>query len=203
MKASKLLEQRQPRAALDVVEQGMRVYGRDYQILLLAGISAYQADETRIALDYLRDSQRLHEDLAVQRLIAKLEKEQSSDKSGEKLFGNRFLLRYEGGNLDADVARSMVVTLSRSSRGSHRSWVAGPTNASWPSYNRGPRIALPLARPNGAVVNSTARSGFRYRTANAGRATVKFSRTSLCMLAYRTGLLACVAARRNGPEAFR
>jgi hypothetical protein len=113
VKASKLLEQRQPRAALDVVEQGMRVYGRDYQFLLLAGISAYQADETRIALDYLRDSQRIHEDVSVQRWIAKLEKEQSSDKSGEKLYGNRFVLRYEGGNVDADVARSMVITLEQ------------------------------------------------------------------------------------------
>jgi hypothetical protein len=113
VRASKMLEQRQPRAALDVVEQGMRVYGRDYQTLLLAGIAAYQADETRIALDYLRESQRLHEDLSVQRLIAKLEKEQSSDKSGEKLYGNRFLLRYEGGNLDADVARAMVATLEQ------------------------------------------------------------------------------------------
>jgi hypothetical protein len=113
VKASKLLEQRQPRAALEVVEQGMRVHGRDYQFLLLAGISAYQADETRIALDYLRDSQRMHEDLAVQRLIAKLEKEQSGDKSGDKLYGNRFLLRYEGGNLDAEVARSMVTTLEQ------------------------------------------------------------------------------------------
>ena len=79
VKASRLLEDRQPRAALDAVEQGMRVYGREYQFLLLAGIAAYQADETRIALDYLRDSQRLHEDLPVRHLIAKLEKEQSAD----------------------------------------------------------------------------------------------------------------------------
>jgi hypothetical protein len=113
LKASKLLEQRQPRAALEAVEQGMRVNGRDYQHLLLAGIAAYQADETRVALDYLRDSQRLHEDLSVQRLIAKLEKELSGDKSGDKLYGNRFLLRYEGGNLDAEVARGMVVTLEQ------------------------------------------------------------------------------------------
>jgi hypothetical protein len=113
VKASRLLEERQPRAALDVVEKGMQVYGRDYQFLLLAGIAAYQADETRIALDYLRDSQRLHEDLPVQRLIAKLEREQSSDQSAEKLYGNRFLLRYEGGNLGTEVARTMIATLEQ------------------------------------------------------------------------------------------
>jgi hypothetical protein len=113
VKASKLLEDRQPRAALEVVEQGMRVHGRDYQFLVLAGIAAYQADENRIALGYLRDSQAYHEDLSVQRLIAKLEKENASDQSREKLYGHRFLLRYEGGNLDPEVARSMVALLEQ------------------------------------------------------------------------------------------
>jgi hypothetical protein len=113
VRASKLLEERQPRAALEAVEKGMNIYGRDYQFLLLAGIAAYQADETRIALDYLRDSQKLHEDPSVQRLISKLEKEYAGDKSAEKLYGNRFLLRYEGGNLDQDVARSMVSLLEQ------------------------------------------------------------------------------------------
>lgn len=113
VKASKLLEERQPRAALEAVEQGMKVYGRDYQFLLLAGIAAYQADENRIALDYLRDSQRMHEDHSVQLLIARLEKEQAGDKSGEKLYGHRFLLRYEGGALDPEVARSMVALLEQ------------------------------------------------------------------------------------------
>lgn len=113
VRASKLLEERQPRAALEVVEKGMNVYGRGYQFLLLAGIAAYQADETRIALDYLRDSQRLHDDLSVQHLIRKLEKEYAGDQSREKLYGHRFLLRYEGGNLDSDVARSMVALLEQ------------------------------------------------------------------------------------------
>jgi hypothetical protein len=113
VKASKLLEDRQPRAALDTVEQGMRVYGRDYQFLVLGGIAAYQADETRIALEYLRDSQRIHEDLSVQHLITKLEREQAGDKSSEKLYGNRFLLRYEGGSLDPEIARSMVALLEQ------------------------------------------------------------------------------------------
>ena len=97
VKASKLLEERQPRAALDIVEKGMTVHGRNYQFLLLAGIAAYQADENRVALDYLRDAQKLQEDVSVQNLITKLEREQQADKSGEKLYGHRFLLRYEGG----------------------------------------------------------------------------------------------------------
>jgi hypothetical protein len=35
----------------------------------------------------------------------------TGDKSGERLLGNRFLLRYEGGVLDTDVARNMVTIL--------------------------------------------------------------------------------------------
>ncbi len=113
VKASKLLDEHQPKAALEVVEKGMLVHGRSYQFLLLAGIAAYQADENRIALEYLRDSQALQQDLSVQRLIAKLAKENAGDQSREKLYGHRFLLRYEGGNLDPDVARSMVALLEQ------------------------------------------------------------------------------------------
>jgi len=35
----------------------------------------------------------------------------TSDKSAEKLYGTRFLLRYEGGNLQPEVARGIVATL--------------------------------------------------------------------------------------------
>jgi hypothetical protein len=113
VKASKLIEQRQPRAALEAVEQEMRSQGRSYQSLVLAGIAASQADETRLALDYLREAQRIHEDLSVQRLIEKVEREQSGDKSSEKLYGNRFLLRYESGNLNPEIAHSMVALLEQ------------------------------------------------------------------------------------------
>jgi hypothetical protein len=55
----------------------------------------------------------LHADHAVQQLIARIQKEASGDKSGEKLYGTRFLLRYEGGNLSSDVARTMVGLLEQ------------------------------------------------------------------------------------------
>ncbi|HYP05665.1 MAG TPA: hypothetical protein VER03_05465 [Bryobacteraceae bacterium] len=113
VKASNLIEQRQPRAALDVAEQSLRVNGRDYQSLVIAGIAASQADENRIALDYLREAQRMKEDLSVQRLIEKLERENTGDKSGEKLYGNRFLLRYENGNVHPDIAHAMVTLLEQ------------------------------------------------------------------------------------------
>ena len=116
VRASALLEQHQPRAALDVVEKAMRVTGRDYQYLVLAGICAYQTDEPKKALDYLKEAEQLNPDRAVGQMIARLEKEVAGDKSGDRLLGNRFLLRYEGGVLDTDVARSMVTILEEEYR---------------------------------------------------------------------------------------
>src|SRR5687767_13077808 len=57
-----LLEQNQPRAALDVLERGMKVTGRNYQMLLAAGIAAYRSDESRLALEYLKEAEQLHSD---------------------------------------------------------------------------------------------------------------------------------------------
>jgi hypothetical protein len=111
VRASTLLQEKQPRAALDLVEMAMKTTGRDYQYLLLAGIAAYQSDEAAKALDYLKEAEQLKQDRSVEQWIARLEKEVGSDKSGERLIGNRFLLRYEGGVLDADVARAMVTIL--------------------------------------------------------------------------------------------
>ncbi len=111
VKASALLEQQQPRQALEVVEKAMRVTGRDYQYLVLAGIAAHESDEAKKALDYLKEAEQLKQDRAVEQMIARLEKEVAGDKSADRLLGNRFLLRYEGGVLDTDVARNMVTIL--------------------------------------------------------------------------------------------
>jgi hypothetical protein len=113
LRANDLLEQNQPRAALDTLEKALKEYGREYGILVAAGMAAYRADEARLALEYLNEAQALHADHAVQQLIAKIQKEKSGDKSGEKLYGTRFLLRYEGGNLAPEVARSMIALLEQ------------------------------------------------------------------------------------------
>jgi uncharacterized membrane protein len=74
-------------------------------------MAAYQSDEPARALEYLREAQELRPDRLVAQWIARIEKEVAGDRSAEKLYGTRFLLRYEGGKLDADVARAMVGAL--------------------------------------------------------------------------------------------
>jgi hypothetical protein len=111
VRASNLLKDKQPKQALELVEQAMRVTGRDRQYLLLAGIAAYQSDEVKKALDYFKEAQDFQQEPIIATWIAKIQNELKNDRSGEKLYGNRFLLRYEGGVLDADVARTMVTLL--------------------------------------------------------------------------------------------
>jgi hypothetical protein len=76
-------------------------------------MAAYRSDESRLALEYFNEAQALKADHGIQQLIAKIEKEKSGDKSGEKLYGTRFMLRYEGGNLAPEVARTMIALLEQ------------------------------------------------------------------------------------------
>lgn len=113
MQASKLLEANQPRAALELAEKSMKVNGRDYYSLVIAGVAAYEMDDMKTALDYLHQARTLKADEKLDGWIAKIERENSSDKSGEKLFGTRFVLRYENGKLDSDTARTMIASLEQ------------------------------------------------------------------------------------------
>jgi hypothetical protein len=113
VQANSLIENNQPGAALALLEQSMKVNGKDYPTLVAAGVAAYKSDAPQTALGYLNEAEKLHEDRAVQQLIARIEKEKAGDKSGEKLYGTRFLLRYESGNLAPDVARGMVGLLEQ------------------------------------------------------------------------------------------
>jgi tetratricopeptide (TPR) repeat protein len=109
--AAKLLNERQPRAALEAAEKALRITGRSVDSLVVAGMAAYQSDELPRALEYLREAQELQPDRLVGQWMARIEKEMAGDRSAEKLYGTRFLLRYEGGSLDPEVARAMVGTL--------------------------------------------------------------------------------------------
>jgi hypothetical protein len=81
------------------------------QALVQAALAAYQGDDLRRAWGYCRDALTLTEDSSVAGFCHKVERESKADKSGEKLYGLRVALRYEGEALPADVARTMVTVL--------------------------------------------------------------------------------------------
>jgi hypothetical protein len=117
-RASQLIEANQPTQALDILEPLLKGNPKNADLLLLAGLAAYRADQARVALDYWKQSLDLASlDLAsndaLQRIYDKVRRESESDRSGEKLYGMRIALRYEGQTLPADTARAIVSTLDQ------------------------------------------------------------------------------------------
>ena len=110
-RVSKLLQANQPREALDLLEPALRQGRPNPDVLMAAGLAAYRADDLRGALDFWRDSLAERPNAQLDALYKRVEREWKADGSGEKLYGYRFQLRYEGATVPADVARTMVSVL--------------------------------------------------------------------------------------------
>ncbi|MDQ2946059.1 MAG: hypothetical protein M3Y27_08980 [Acidobacteriota bacterium] len=111
VRANKLLEANQPGKALDLLEPALKQGAKDPDLLFVAGLAAYRSDQAKNALDYWKQSLDLKPNEALARLYYKVQREASSDRSGEKLYGMRVLLRYEGETVSPEVARGMVALL--------------------------------------------------------------------------------------------
>jgi len=110
-RAADLIEVNQPAQALAILEPSLKRYPKNPDILLLAGLAAYRADQLRTALDHWKQSLDAAPNEALSRLYAKVSREKENDRSGEKLYGLRFALRYEGETLPAETARAIVAAL--------------------------------------------------------------------------------------------
>lgn len=117
-------EQRRGRTSLDGAGQSSALVTAPEQarkpqnahLLVQAALAAYQSDDLRRAWGYCRDALTLTADSNVAGFCKKVERESmvdmgGADKSGEKLYGLRVALRYEGEAMPADVARTMVAAL--------------------------------------------------------------------------------------------
>src|SRR5580658_4136403 len=111
--ASQLLEANQPSRALELLEPLLKRDPRNPDLLLLAGLAAYRADQARTALDYWKQSLDLAPNGALQGIYDKVRRESQADQSGDKLYGLHVALRYEGQTLPADTARAVVATLDQ------------------------------------------------------------------------------------------
>ncbi len=113
VRASALLALNQFGRALEVAEGALRAHPKDRELLLLAGMADYRLDDSRNAVTYLKSAIEVKDDPAARQLLAKIERETASDKSSEKSYGTRFLLRYEGQVADPALAREMVAVLEQ------------------------------------------------------------------------------------------
>lgn len=111
--AARLLEENRPLAALGVLEPVVRSSPKDAGLLSLAGYAAYRGDDMRTALDYLGRSLELQPDPVVQRLYDRARQEAQEDKSGERLVGTRFQLRYNRADMPPETARAIVGVLEQ------------------------------------------------------------------------------------------
>ncbi len=105
--AEQLINANQPGKALELLAPEIEKR-RDPSLLAMAGVAALRADDSKQALAYWRESLELAPNPDLETLITRVEKERSSDQSGDKLYGMRVVLRYDSATIPTDTARAMV-----------------------------------------------------------------------------------------------
>jgi hypothetical protein len=108
--AEQFIEAGRPGKALAMLEPEIKKR-RDPYLLSTAGVAAWRADDARQALDYWRESLSILPNPALEKLYLQVEQERTSDRSGEKVFGNKVVLRYDAAAIPADTARAMVAAV--------------------------------------------------------------------------------------------
>ena len=110
-RAIELLNRNQPGEALGILQKFHELFPYNAEVLALCGTAAYKSDNVRLAMDYWKQSLDLHADPTVDRAYKAALRESENDKSSEKRFGTRFLLRYDGAVADSDTAHTMIAML--------------------------------------------------------------------------------------------
>jgi tetratricopeptide (TPR) repeat protein len=110
-RAIQLLERNQPGAALEILQKFEKLFPNNPELLALCGTAAYKSDNLRLALNYWKQSLDIKADPIVESAYKAALRESENDKSSEKKFGTRFLLRYDGAVADSQTAHAMIAIL--------------------------------------------------------------------------------------------
>lgn len=109
--AVQLIKANQFAEALGLLETIAKRRPRDANILTLAGLAAYRADQLKLSLDYLQQAQDIAPNPALANAYQRIKREADADHSDGKLIGMHIALRYEDQELPADTARAILTTL--------------------------------------------------------------------------------------------
>jgi Tfp pilus assembly protein PilF len=111
-RAVELLEARQPRQALQLIEYAIRQEGATGAgVLALAGLAALQSDQPAKAQTYFRQSLALEPNPHVAALAERAARESANDTSAHVLHGGRFVLRYDQQTLPPSTAHLLLGAL--------------------------------------------------------------------------------------------
>lgn len=111
LKATQLLNANQPAEALTIAEAMLKEQGPQPDLLALAGIAAQRSDRTNDAIQYWEQSLAFKKSPAIERMLAAARREVEADQSSEKLFGMRFVFRYDTREVTPEQARTIVPML--------------------------------------------------------------------------------------------
>lgn len=109
--AVQLMQANQFSEALGLLEGIAKRRPNDPNILTLAGLAAYRADQLKVSLDYLQRAQDITPNPSLDAAYKRIKREADADHSGGKLIGMHIALRYEDQALPADTARAMLTVL--------------------------------------------------------------------------------------------
>lgn len=111
--ALSLIETNQPRRALELIETDLlRTRPKDPFVLSLAGLAAYQSDRTRQALNYWAESLAVRPNPSVEALYRKAQKELAADTSRSRMYGSRFVLRFNDNEIGQGTAQEILAALN-------------------------------------------------------------------------------------------
>ncbi len=110
--AVQLIETSQPGKALELLEPAIHKR-QDSTLLALAAVAAWRSDDSRRALDFLRDSLSIQPNPEVEGLYRRVERESKADQGTDKIYGVRVLLRYDSVTVPVATAREMVAALDQ------------------------------------------------------------------------------------------
>ncbi len=163
--ALQLIKGNKPAAALAVLEPVLKQDPKNSDALFLAGLAAYRSDQVKTALEDWKQALAISPNEALSSFYHKVEREAANDKSSEKLYGMRVVLRYEGETVRPEAARRLVAVLDDEfARISNRAAAVRRRRRSSLSCRAVKPISRVRTRPNGAAGSMTGASGFRSRS---------------------------------------
>jgi len=110
-RAGRLLNASQPSQAFELLRGALERHPHDPGVLMLAGLAAYRSDRLPEALHYWSQSLDLAPNGALSAIYADARRETAADRSNDRLYSAHIALRYEGGVVPADTARSILAML--------------------------------------------------------------------------------------------